>query len=325
MLVNPEILSRTIGSSPELIEGIKSGIYTIWGGVVRVSKGQNGAGSIVGHLQFPNDSQQASEAIARLQQMLGQGLENLQVSADTLQTSMNALQNLQVANLALSGLNLAVSVAGFAIVCKKLNKLDAKLDGLSNKLDELFDLAQEARQREVFRDLARFRATVNTALQFAEMDDIEHLKPLIKEFREQYELTKLLLEGSAGNSGRQSFIDSIDCQKVLHERLMYLGLFQSFVQHRIGAQKYAVNALQELKVDWLRINQTVVNSISSNHEWVTELTVDDSKKIISLLNYRKSVAPAIEYQTSLLELVGKRPESSNKLIQESSEILFLAA
>jgi hypothetical protein len=173
--------------------------------------------------------------------------------------------------------------------------------------------------------LARFKATINTALQFAENDDVEHLKPLIKDFREQYEFTKLLLEGAAVNAGSKLFLDSIDCQTALQERLMYLGLFQSFVQHKIGAQKYAVNALQDLHDDWLSINQTVVNSISSNHEWVAQLTIDDSQKIVSLLNYRKSVTPAIEYQTSLLELAGKRPELSNELIRESEEILLLVA
>ncbi|EML0363900.1 hypothetical protein RI835_003296 [Providencia rettgeri] len=189
MSIASEILIRTFEQSPEILEGLKSGLYKIWGGVIRVTAGHDNAGSIIAHLKFPNDMSQAQQSIESLQAVLSKQMDGLQGGIDALQSSMGVLQSLQSANLAMSGLNLAVSAVGFAIVCHKLNRIEGTLKQHEQKLDILLQLATEAHQRELFRDEARFIANVDCTRQFAAMGDIQQLKSLIPTFKEQYEFT----------------------------------------------------------------------------------------------------------------------------------------
>lgn len=325
MPVSHDVLSRTLGSVQEVIEGVQSGLYTIWGGVVRIAKGQAGAGQIVGHLQFPGDAQQAKESIEHLQQVLGQKLEGIKGGVDAIQESLGMLQSLQVANLALSGLNLAVSVAGFAIVCKKLNGISDQLESQSAKLDQLVDLAVETKELEQLRGIARFCGTVKTIRQFAEMGEINGLKGQIGGLYEQYEFTKLTLERSASRACSESFLSSLEVLRCLQERMMYLGFLQSYVQHRVGAHRFGVEALRELQSDWLNINTVIVDSISANQDWVGQMTHASADNIISLLQYRKEAAPAIEYQASLLEFASEKPKLIELLSSETAGCRLLVA
>lgn len=311
--MSAEILSRALSSAPEIIEGIRSGLYTVWGGVVRVAKGNPSGGQIVGHLQFPSGAGQTSEQIAGLQQALSGAQESLGV-----------LQNLQYANLALSGLNLAVSVAGFAIVCKKLNGISEQLQQQSEKLDLLLEMARDAQAREELRDNARFRAALKTVRQFAELGDFKGLKSQVSSLHEQYEITKLTLVKAAGVTGK-GFVESLDVLKNLQQRMMYIGFLQSYVQQHTAGENYAIATLRELQMDWLQINTIVIESIAANEEWIEQLTQEEGDNIISLLEYRKTIAPAIEYQTSLLEFAAKNPQVVALLNEDVSEIRFLAA
>lgn len=320
-----ETLIRSVGSDPKIINGIKSGIYRICGGVIRIVKGVQGAGRIVAHLQVPGDSEQVRESIARMQQVLGQKIEGVQSGVDTIQESIGALQNLQVANLALSGLNLAVSVAGFAIVCNKLNDISNQLESQSAKLDHLIALAVEAKHLDQLRDVARFRGTVKTIRQFAEMGDVDGLKGQISTLHEQYEFTKLTLMRSASGACKDEFVGSLELMDCLQQRMMHLGFLQSYVQQRIGAYRFAVEALHELQNDWLTINETIVNTVSANQEWVGQLSQESGNNIISLLEFRKKAAPAIEYQASLLEFVSDKPHLIECLANEPEEIRLLVA
>lgn len=173
MSVAVDILIRTFEQSPEILAGLKSGLYKIWGGVIRVTAGHDNAGSIVAHLKFPNDMSQTQQSIETLQAILTSQMDGLQNGIDTLQSSMGMLQNLQYANLAMSGLNLAISAVGFAVVCHKLNRIEGTLHQQNQQLDILLRLAIEAHQREMFRDEARFIASVDCAQQFAESGDIQ--------------------------------------------------------------------------------------------------------------------------------------------------------
>jgi hypothetical protein len=321
MPVSLDVLSRSLGSAQEVFDGIQSGLYTVWGGVVRIAKGNEGAGQIIGHLQFPGDAQQAKESIERLAEKLG----GVQGGVDAIQEGLGMLQSLQVANLALSGLNLAVSVAGFAIVCSKLNGISDQLASQSARLDQLVDLAVDAKELEQLRDTARFRGTIKTIRQFAEMGDINGLKGQISGLHEQYEFTKLTLERSASRACSDSFLNSLELLRCLQERMMYLGFLLSYVQHRVGAHKFAVEALRELQSDWLTISTVIVDSISVNQDWVGQLTNASAENIFSLLQHRKEVAPAIEYQASLLEFASERPLLIELLNSETAEVRLLAA
>ncbi len=312
--MSAEILARTISSAPEIIEGLRSGLFQLWGGVVRYAAGHPKGGQIVGHLQFPGDAAQAAEQLAKLQQALG-GVEG----------ALGVLQNLQYANLALSGLNLAVSVAGFAIVCKKLNGISEQLQQQSGKLDVLIEMASDAKAREELRDNARFRAALKTVRQFAELGDLQGLKSQVGNLHEQYEITKLTLSRATADVTREDFTESLDVLESLQQRMMYVGFLQAYVQQRTAGEKYAIDTLRELQEDWLQINTVVIESITANQEWVEQLTQEASDNIISFLEYRKTAAPAIDYQASLLEFTTSNPQAAALLNESVSEIRFLAA
>lgn len=133
MFVNVDALVRSLPDIPDVLAKLHSGDYTLWGGVVRHSKGTEKAGQIVGHLLFPGDSRHVQESLQNLQSTLSSGLGSLQTGMDQVQQSMNVLQGLQSANLVMSGLNLAVTTAGFVIVCKKLDKISQKIDEQSKR------------------------------------------------------------------------------------------------------------------------------------------------------------------------------------------------
>jgi len=46
--MSAEILARAISSAPEIIEGIKSGLFKVWGGVVRYAAGHPKGGRLLG-------------------------------------------------------------------------------------------------------------------------------------------------------------------------------------------------------------------------------------------------------------------------------------
>lgn len=312
--MSAEILARTISSAPEIIEGIRSGLFRVWGGVVRYAAGHPRGGQIVGHLQFPGDAAQAAEQLAKLQQTLS-GVEG----------ALGVLQNLQYANLALSGLNLAVSVAGFAIVCKKLNGISEQLNQQSEKLDVLIEMARDAKAREELRDSARFSSVLWTVRQSAEQGDLLGLRNQVGNLREQYEVTKLTLNRAAAGATDKGFVDSLDVLNSLQQRMMYLGFLQAYVQQRTAGAKYAIEVLQELQSDWLQISTVVVEAIAANQEWVEGLTQDAGDNVVSFLAFRKQAAPAIDYQVGLLEYAASHPEAAELLNEEVTEIRFLAA
>lgn len=309
-----EILARALSSAPEIIEGIRSGLYTVWGGVVRYSAGNAKGGQIVGHLQFPGDAAQAAEQLAKLQQTLG-GVEGV----------LSVVQNLQYANLALSGLNLAVSVVGFAIVCKKLNGISEQLQLQSEKLDVLIEMASDARAREELRDDARFRAALKTVRQFAELDDLQGLKSQVSNLHEQYEITKLTLSRATAEITREDFTESLDVLQSLQQRMMYVGFLQAYVQQRTAGEKYAIDTLRELQEDWLQISTVLVEAIAANQGWVEQLTQGEGDNVVSFLAFRKQAAPAIDYQIGLLEYAVSHPEAAGLLNDNVTEIRFLAA
>lgn len=312
--MSAETLTRTISSAPEIIDGIKSGLFKVWGGVVRYAAGHPKGGQIVGHLQFPGDAAQAAEQIAQLQQALG-GVEG----------ALGVLQNLQYANLALSGLNLAVSIAGFAIVCKKLNGISEQLQQQSEKLDVLIEMAADVKAREELRDSARFRAALKTVRQFAEQGDLQGLKGQVANLHEQYELTKLTLSRATADVTRTGFVESLDVLQSLQQRMMYVGFLQAYVQQSTAGEKYAIESLRELQEDWLQINTVIVEAIAANQDWVEQLTQDTGDNVVSFLEFRKQAAPAIDYQLGLLEFAASHPEAAELLNEEVSEIRFLAA
>lgn len=313
---------RVLTDSPEILEGIRSGVYKIWGGVIRHATGSPEGGRIVGHLKFPSDQQAAQQSIENLQGMLSQGFESAQMAMGGLQQSMNMLQGLQVANLALSGLNFAVSVAGFAIVCSKLNKLSAQVQAQSIKINQILEIVSEARDRALLSDEAQFRSHVLSAKQFSEEGDTHQLKSLLPAITKEYEFSRLILQKHAGIA--VSSIEHLPTIALFQERLVHIGLLRSHVQMKVGAPKYAEESLQDLLTELPALNTTRIECLLKDKQMATRMPADCFPKILDFLGQGKAVLPALSYESNLLALERSHPGALAQFAaNDSSQILIL--
>lgn len=322
MSVTVDALWRALPDLPDVLAKIRSGAYTLHGGVVRHAARTGEGGRIVGHLKFPADALQAQESIQRLQSVVQEGLGSLQGGVSQLQQSMNVLQGLQVANLALSGLNLAVSAAGFVIVCKKLDKVSAQIQAQSQGIAQTLHLVGEALDRSLLGDEARFRALLLSAKQFCEQGDVEHLKSLILTFHREYQFTKLVLERHARIAG--SNVGSFGEISLLQDRLMNIGLMLSHVQMSAGSPKYGQECLAGLADDISMLNKCRIEALSGNRDVASQMTMDHFSNVTSFLERGKKVVPALSYEADLIGLEIAHP-GELKRAPESKEILMLAA
>ena len=323
MSVIAEEVVRVLTDHPEILNGIRTGKYNIFGGVIRHAPGSAQGGQIVGHLKFPGDQQLAQQSIEKLQAVLRDGVGSLQGGIDHLQQSMNVLQGLQVANLALSGLNLAVSAAGFVIVCRKLDNLSVQLRAQSQNIADTLELVSEAHNRALIVDEAKFRGLVIAAQQFCDMDEVDHLKSLILEFNQQYEFTRLVLQKHAALA--VSSVDRLDEISMIQERFLNIGLLLSHIQMRIGATKYAEGVLRDLASELASLNVMRVEALELRKDLAFRTPAAHLSKIVMFLQNGKNVIPALTYEADLMQLERSRPGTRFLAFNDSPEILLLAA
>jgi hypothetical protein len=321
MSMNAEVW-RVLTDSPEILEGIRSGIFKIWGGVIRHASGSPEGGQIVGHLKFPSEQQVAQQSIENLQAMLSQGFESAQTAMGGLQQSMNMLQGLQVANLALSGLNLAVSVAGFAIVCSKLNKLSAQVQAQSININQILEIVCEARDRALFSDEAQFRSHVISAKQFSEQGDTQQLKSLLPAITKDYEFNRLILQNHAIIAA--SSIEHLSTITLFQERLVHIGLLRSHVQMKVGAPQHAEESLNDLLTELPSLNAARVEHLLKDEGMAARMPADHFPELLNFLDQGKAVLPALSYESSLIALERSRPGAlGQSAANDSSQILIL--
>lgn len=145
----------------DTLQGILSGAYQMYGGVIRRAPGTPGGGQIVRHLIFPAGAQLTD---ALIPSPVG-GLLNVanyyqlrQLSGQMMGLQMATQQVLALASstMLLSGLNLAVSAVGFAVIVHKLNKLEGKLQELQKEVQairNLLELKERSELKAALRDL----------------------------------------------------------------------------------------------------------------------------------------------------------------------------
>jgi hypothetical protein len=322
MFVNAEALVRSLPDIPDVIAKLRSGAYTLHGGVVRHAAGTGKGGQIVGHLLYPGDSQHIKESLQNLQTTLSDGLGSLQTGMDSLQQSMNALQGLQAANLVMTGLNLAVTTAGFVIVCRKLDKISEQIQAQSQTISHTWQMVSEAHERNLLTDEARFRGLLSTAQQFCEEGDVYHLKSLINPFNEQYQFTKLLLQRHSGLASSNGAV--LDQISLLQNRLVNLGLMRAHVQFKAESLKYSQQNLTELGTDIASLNGQRVEALSSDRNFASTLTHEQFGDLTRFLQDGRSMIPALTYQAEVIELEAKHP-GLLKQTYDAKEILLVAA
>ena len=323
MSVMADLLVRTIKESPEIIKGLQTGAMEIFGGVIRIAKGQDGAGQIVAHLRFPDQQEALQNSLSQLQQAMSQQLGQVQNGLSSIQSSINILQGLQVANLALSGLNLAVSVAGFVIVCQKLNAIAATLKQHSQKLDMIINMVLKGQQRESFKSQATFTSLLKTLQQYSAVNDFQSMKLLVQPLIEQYEMNKLVLLEAVGS--QESFSNSSFKElAVLQERLMYLGIAIGFVSAKTASKDQAIKHINELEETLTEIRQKLVK-VASSDKVLLNIHEHDFLTLKSITSFKKEILPALEYQKQTLTLITERPELESVFLKNTNEILLIAA
>jgi len=322
MPVNTDPLVRSLPDIPDVLAKIQSGVYRLWGGVVRYASGTDKGGQIVGHLLFPGDSQQTQERLQQLQATLSKGLGSLQNGMSHLQQSMNVLQGLQSANLVLSGLNLAVTTAGFVIVCKKLDGISAQIQAQSHDIVQTFQLVSDIQERNLLADEAQFRALTLTARQFCEQGDVEHLKGLITPFHKEYQFTKLVLEKHAPIAA--SNVERLSEIRLLQDRLVNLGLMMAHVQMKAGALKYSRECVVQLESDLTALNTRRVEVLICDRELASKINHRQLTGMTNFLQHGKHVLPALTYQADVIDLEIRNPGLLERA-SESKEILLVAA
>ena len=322
MFVGIQDLVRSLPDIPDVLAKLKSGEYTLWGGVVRHASGTSKGGQIVGHLLFPGDAPQTQQSLQHLQSTLESGLNSLHGGIDHIQQSMNVLQGLQTANLVMSGLNLAVTAAGFVVVCQKLNKISAQIQSQSQGIAQTLQLVGEVYERSLLHDEARFRALLLSSQQFCEEGDVEHLKARIPDFHTEYQFTKLVLERHATIAA--SNFDRLGEITLLQDRLVNLGLMLSHVQMRIGAAKHGRDCLLQLEDDIRTFNTKRVEILASDRDLASRVTSTQVADLTTFLQNGKNMRPALTYQADVIDLEARYPGLFQE-IGKSDDILLIAA
>ncbi|MCL4299445.1 MAG: hypothetical protein KJ077_27160 [Anaerolineae bacterium] len=153
-------LTITRAIPPEVLMGLMTGQYKLYGGVIRWANGTEYAGQIVRHLVPVAGSTLGASLFAPVPGVL-EAVNTYQLHKLTGQVnalSATTQQVLQIATgtMILSGLNLAVSAVGFAVLNDKLKILDGKLNELQKEVKAiraLLELEERARLGAALRDL----------------------------------------------------------------------------------------------------------------------------------------------------------------------------
>ncbi len=144
----------------EVLHGLITGEYRLYGGVIRGAPGTEIAGQIVRHL-IPVGGQLVTDPMfgpvnVGLQTVNALQLRRLSGQVGALTTATQ--QVLQVANatMMLSGLNLAVSLVGFAVISQQLKRLDSKLNEIQQEVKAIrlfLELKERSELKAALRDL----------------------------------------------------------------------------------------------------------------------------------------------------------------------------
>ncbi|HAO23486.1 MAG: hypothetical protein BWK80_62715 [Desulfobacteraceae bacterium IS3] len=232
------ILERTI--PPDVIGGLMSGQYKIYGGVVRWAAGTENAGQIVRHLiPVSSTSDVASYLnIYQLQQLSGQ-VSNLTQATQHI---------LQIANytMVLSGLSLAVSAIGFFYLNKKLSNLEIKLTEIQNTVYEiraLLEISERAELRAALRDLMK----IDDSASYENRHTILHNTRLsLARINEKY---RELLSGA----------NTIDSAMAYEELFSLTALTQCRCTAELGMLDIAHQEIKEMRDFWKKEAVRITN------------------------------------------------------------------
>ncbi len=160
--------------SPEVLTGLLTGQYKLYGGVIRWASGTEHGGQIVQHL-LPVGKTVVGNVLDILAPFnpvlsaiddfrLTQNLNALGSQMASLEVATERIFQVATGTMVVSGLNLAVSAVGFAVIGHRLNQLHSKLNELQKDVKvirHLLELDERTRLESAIKDLRHGTETTN--------------------------------------------------------------------------------------------------------------------------------------------------------------------
>jgi len=162
-------LTVTRAIPPQVIAGLLTKQYQLYGGVIRWSPGTEYAGQIVRHL-VPVAPQLATSSLFGPISGVFQAVNTYQLHT----LNIAAQQILQVATgtMMLSGLNLAVSAMGFVVISQKLKSLEGQLNEIQQEVRAIRELLE-------MEERAKLGAALQNLLYAAQSRNLENRRQML--------------------------------------------------------------------------------------------------------------------------------------------------
>ena len=156
------ILGLTVSRAipQQVIIGLLTGQYKLYGGVIRWAAGTKNAGQIVRHLLPIAGKSIGLPLLSPISNIVGVAntyqLHRLSGQVNNLTTGVQQLFQIANGTMALSGLNLVVSSVGFVVLNEKLKALEGQLNEIQKDVKAirtLLELEERSRLASALRDL----------------------------------------------------------------------------------------------------------------------------------------------------------------------------
>lgn len=235
---------------PEVVTGLATGQYKLYGGVIRGAAGTEYAGQIIRHL-LPMATQTAGSSIINPISGVFEATNTFQLF--NISGQVNALtavtqQVLEIASatMVLSGLNLAISLVGFAMLNEKLNNLEQKLNEIQKDVKEIRTLLE-------LKERAELEVALHNLLNIANIKNSEHrqrtlfdAKSTLAPINLKY---KVLLEGA----------DRLETAMAYEEYFCLTALAHARCQAELGMLEMAYLDLERSTGFWVEQARKVAN------------------------------------------------------------------
>lgn len=161
-------LTVTRAIPPEVVMGLMTGQFKLYGGVIRWAPGTQYAGQIIRHLLPVSTQTIGAPILAPISSALGAvntyQLHRLSGQINALTATTQQVLQIATGTMVLSGLNLAVTAVGFAVLNEKLKSLEGRLNEIQQEvraIRALMELEERAKLRAALRDLLNVVAIKN--------------------------------------------------------------------------------------------------------------------------------------------------------------------
>lgn len=292
-------LTRAIPDN--MLIGVMTGVYKVYGGVIR-----NHSGQIVAHLingfnplsvVSPVDTILNSVNAVQLYKM-GKDVGEIKDSVAAMQVATTQIMGLAKGTMLLSGLTLAVSAAGFVFLNKKLNKIDEKLEALVKEVREVrkfLELNERARLSAALRTLGGISESINdnTRIQLL-VNARQTLGEIHEKYREllinvnsiqealaveeYFSVTALghtmcSAELDMRDQAHKDFSDAQEIWNIAARRVANDMIIKNEPQKYLHNERYLDLVRTDELIDWLDF----AHGIERNFEWIDALRKDSAK------------------------------------------------